>query len=322
MEELQIATLSPARDIKIVMKEAKAIADTLNAYADSAQLYKKIGDSKHLMIEGWLMCGAAFQVIPRTVSTEYLEFGPGVWGFKSVSEAVSVATGQVVGRGEAICTNDEERWGLRSQYEYVDGVKTKTGSVATPRQQLMSMAQTRANSKALSSIFRWVAKLGGFSGTPGEEMAEGAEGKRQGPATPQRTEGSGGAVISDPQMKRMYAIAKKAGIDESAYRAFLKRHGFDHSKDVTKAKYDVMIAELENPAPAQGEKAPDPQPEAKGENLISEQQRFSIVNAAEAVGWSPKELEVLLGSYKVGRVDHLPADKYAAFLADVKKGPK
>jgi hypothetical protein len=40
---------------------------------------------------------------------------------------------------------------------------------------IRSMAQTRAQSKALASALRWVVELGGFSGTPAEEMTGGDE---------------------------------------------------------------------------------------------------------------------------------------------------
>jgi hypothetical protein len=318
MESQELAVLSAPRDINVMLKEGAHIAGALAKYAESAQLYKKIGDSKHLMVEGWGMVAAAFQVTARTVQTEYLDFGGGVWGFKATAEAVSMATGQVVGRGEALCTNDEERWSARPQYEWIDGNKTKVGMVNVPRQQLMSMAQTRATSKALSSVFRWVAKLGGFSGTAAEEMDDSGSGRQQrnAPQQPRKAENSGnggGAVISEAQMKRMYAIAKNKGLNDDQYREFLKRHGFEHSKDVTRAKYEPMIADLE----AAGKSA---EPEA--EAIVSEKQRDSLVNAAEAVGWSPTELEKLLSEYKVGRIDHLPASQYAGFLAALKTGPK
>lgn len=316
METQELAVLSAPRDINVMLKEGAHIAGALAKYAESAQLYKKIGDSKHLMVEGWGMVAAAFQVTARTVQTEYLDFGGGVWGFKATAEAVSVATGHVVGRGEALCTNDEERWSARPQYEWIDGNKTKVGMVNVPRQQLMSMAQTRATSKALSSVFRWVAKLGGFSGTAAEEMEDGGNGRQQRstPQQPRKAEGnSNPAVISEAQMKRMYAIAKNKGLNDDQYREFLKRHGFEHSKDVTRAKYEAMIADLESAG-----KAAEPEAEA----IVSEKQRDSLVNAAEAVGWAPAELEKLLGEYRVGRIDHLPAGQYAAFLAALKAGPK
>lgn len=314
METQEIAVMSAPRDINVMLKEGAHIASALAKYAESAGLYKKIGESKHLMIEGWLMVGAAFQITARTAHTEFLDFGGGVWGFRATAEAVSIATGQVVGRGEALCTNDEERWSARPQYEWIDGNKTKVGMVNVPRQQLMSMAQTRACSKALSSVFRWVAKLGGFAGASAEEMEDnGASGnRRSAPSQPKAKEGGNGATISEPQMKRMYAIAKNKGLDDQAYRAFLARHGFEHSKDVLKAKYDAMISELEAP-PADASTAVE---------VISEKQRESLINAAEAVGWSPSELEGLLNAYKVGRIDHLAPAQYAAFLADLKKGPK
>lgn len=323
METQELAVLSAPRDINVMLKEGAHIAGALAKYAESAGLYKKIGESKHLMVEGWGMVAAAFQVTARTVHTEYLDFGGGVQGFKAVAEAVSIATGQVVGRGEALCTNDEERWSARPQYEWIDGNKTKVGMVNVPRQQLMSMAQTRATSKALSSVFRWVAKLGGFSGTAAEEMDDSGNGRqpRNAPQQPRKAEGNGSpALISEAQAKRLFAIAKNKGLSDDQVRDILRRHGFEHSKDITRAKYELIIAELEAPA-KQDAAANQAAPAESADAVISEKQRDSLVNAAEAVGWSPDELEKLLGKYKVGRVDHLPATAFTAFLADLKKGP-
>jgi hypothetical protein len=56
-----------------------------------------------------------------------------------------------------------------------------------------------------------------------------------------------GPVISDPQRKRMYAIAKQAGYSDDEFRLFVEGWGFASSKDITKAKYEAMCKALEAP---------------------------------------------------------------------------
>lgn len=63
---------------------------------------------------------------------------------------------------------------------------------------------------------------------------------------PQTSTGVGGnSLISEAQGKRMYAIAKGAGWSDDEYAALLKKHGYVHSRDVHKSKYDRIVNELQ-----------------------------------------------------------------------------
>jgi hypothetical protein len=52
-------------------------------------------------------------------------------------------------------------------------------------------------------------------------------------------------VVSQAQLKRMYAIAKGAGWSEAEIKARVLRHGFEHSADITRDKYELLCAEFE-----------------------------------------------------------------------------
>ena len=54
--------------------------------------------------------------------------------------------------------------------------------------------------------------------------------------------GSPGAKISEPQRKRLFAIADKANVSEEDLRLHLKSHGLDHSADIPRALYDSIAA--------------------------------------------------------------------------------
>lgn len=56
-------------------------------------------------------------------------------------------------------------------------------------------------------------------------------------------------LISDPQRKRLYAIALKAGRKEEALKAWLQACGLESSKEIERRHYDAVIAAVEAPGP-------------------------------------------------------------------------
>jgi hypothetical protein len=136
-----------------------------------------------------------------------------------------------------MCLDDEDRWGMVSRYEWQNGKKVKVGDVAKPLQQLRSMAQTRAQSKVLSNLLKWVARLAGFAATPGEEMSD----ESFTPPAPKQTEGN---TITEAQAKRLFAIAKNSGKSDEEIKAVLQHFGFGHSREIVRDKYDSICSEL------------------------------------------------------------------------------
>ena len=60
-------------------------------------------------------------------------------------------------------------------------------------------------------------------------------------AQPQRTSATGGAKISEPQRKRFYAIAKKAGWEDDDLKAWLKEtYGLSHTADIPRDQYETI----------------------------------------------------------------------------------
>lgn len=167
-----------------------ALADSLVHFVRERELSVKIGSGEHLRVEAWQWLGSQLGVFGRTVETgeirdpETLEFV----GYKATVEAVHRTSGNVVGRADAICCADEsqKRWvdaenGKRRQ-EWVRRWITDGRPV---RHAILSMAQTRATSKALSQALRFVVVMAGYSGTPSEEMA-GFESAETPPSPPPR----------------------------------------------------------------------------------------------------------------------------------------
>jgi hypothetical protein len=148
-EGAEIVGFQGAGGIELGMQIAKPLADMVEAQGLSV----RIGQGKHLRVEAWCALGAMVGVSPRTVWTEEArnpETGQ-LEGYEARVEVVR-SGGDVIGAAESGCYRDESRW--------------RTAE----RHAIKSMAQTRATSKALGQVLRWIPELAGYSGTPAEEM--------------------------------------------------------------------------------------------------------------------------------------------------------
>jgi hypothetical protein len=160
-----------------VVKQATAVANALKPIVDSKQMAKRIGNRDHLQIEAWQTLGALLKVTPvcvatrriepevsftvkgrkfsgrgqqRTVTEEY-EYEVVGHSYEATVEARTL-DGRTIGSATAICSREEDTWKGRDDYA------------------LLSMAQTRASSRALASVLRFVVTLAGYAATPAEEM--------------------------------------------------------------------------------------------------------------------------------------------------------
>jgi hypothetical protein len=191
-----VSLLSLADRPSVVLEQAKLAARTIMSVIQAKPEQVVFNGEKYFENDDWVLAGKMYGITPRTLSEpEYVEFGD-VKGFKAVCEAVLVATDQVIGRAYAMCLNDEENWGLRPKYEWRDVLdkdgkkiweervikgkkkslpkreRVEVGHTRVPLFQLMSMAQTRASSKVLSMVLKFVPVLAGFKPTPAEEITQ------------------------------------------------------------------------------------------------------------------------------------------------------
>jgi len=243
------------RHPETVLKEAELVAATFKRRAEKMELYKQIGPSKHLLIEGWQTLAAMYRVTAGIVEDQYVEFGD-ARGFEATAEAIFVPTGQRISTAKAMCLSDEENWGMRPKYEWQNGAngreKVKVGETPTPLQQLKSMAQTRACSKVLSNLLKWVARMAGYAGTPAEEMTGNEHGDENGGSysNPQRRQQGGassGTLISEAQGKRLWALAKSANKSSDEVGIIVAHFGFKSSEEITRDRYDAICAEVSKP---------------------------------------------------------------------------
>lgn len=129
-----------------VLKRATDVANALAPVIKTQKLAVKIQGKDHVTVEGWQTLGAMLGVTAVCEWTRPLDNG---WEARVEARTLD---GRTIGAAEAECLRDEGRWKSADDYA------------------VRSMAQTRATSKALASVLRFVATLAGFSGTPAEEM--------------------------------------------------------------------------------------------------------------------------------------------------------
>jgi len=138
-----------------VLERARVVAKALTEVLEERQLYKVIRGRKHIFIEGWLTLSGMLQIGTPNEWVRELTDGTGKRLGWEARYAATTADGRILSSAEGECRYAEENWEDRESHA------------------LRSMAQTRAQSKALASGLRWIVELGGFSGTPAEEMPAG-----------------------------------------------------------------------------------------------------------------------------------------------------
>lgn len=149
-------TDDPVAVIEKATRAASALMDAVKRHDKGKpppkRLVSVIQGREFPKLECWTLLGSMLGVFPVLEGQpEQVEIN-GVAGWKATVAAQS-RDGSVVGRASALCMRSEKNWSDRDEYT------------------LMSMAQTRAASKALSQPLRFVMVLAGLEGTPEAEMA-------------------------------------------------------------------------------------------------------------------------------------------------------
>lgn len=139
-------TISPKQQII----SGQACLKELKALVQRREDKLVIGGKQYLYFSDWQILGAFFGITAKVVETEQVfrevpsESVPTITlrepiGYKA--RAVAVQNGQEISAAEAECLFDEANW------------KGK------PKFQVLSMAQTRACSKALRNCLQWIVRL-------------------------------------------------------------------------------------------------------------------------------------------------------------------
>jgi hypothetical protein len=140
-----VAAATPAETINRQVE----IANELAKVVEDRKLYANVKGKRFVTVSGWQLLGHMCSVTAVVVDTEPVE-----GGFMATVEARRTTDGMTVGRAQALCTDDEKSGPWRTADRYAR----------------LSMAQTRATSKALRQALGPIMQLAGFEGTPAEEM--------------------------------------------------------------------------------------------------------------------------------------------------------
>lgn len=242
-----IHELGMVRDPFAVLAEAKKAATALADVIRAKPKKVIMNGEQYLEFEDWQTLGRFYGLSVKVVpgSSRPVTVGDAM-GYEASAVVVDTRTGIEVSGAEAMCLNDEEKWSARPKYGYENGQKVKQGEVAVPMFQLRSMAQTRACAKAFRNVLAWVVVLAGFKPTPAEEM-DGVPPEAEAPtvAQPQRASAHG-SKISEPQRKRFYAIAKKAGWQDEDLKNWMKAtFGLEHTADIPRDQYESICNKAE-----------------------------------------------------------------------------
>lgn len=132
------------------------MANVLKSYVVKNKLYSPIAGKNYVQVEGWQFAGSLMGLFPIVSEVKDLSDGTKK-KWQATVEIRNIKTSEIVGRGFAICSNEESK--KKSFDEYA----------------VLSMAQTRATGKAYRSLIGWVMKLAGYEATPTEEMTKGGE---------------------------------------------------------------------------------------------------------------------------------------------------
>ena len=172
--DAQVGDLKLWRAPEEVLIEAQQAAFALQKRIAGKKKPVVFNGEQYIENDDWQMLSHFFGYSPKIESTEFVQYGD-VQGFKAIAVLLNERTGVVVGRGEALCLDEEDNWGSRTKYEWQENgrggrKKVAVGQVNTPLFQLASMAQTRACNKAMSNKLKWVVSLAGYATTPAEDM--------------------------------------------------------------------------------------------------------------------------------------------------------
>jgi len=194
LRPVEPAQLAMSRAPEIVLQEAAKAAQALREVIEQKPNKCVINGKTFLQFEDWQTLGRFYGVTVAARATSYIEQGR-VRGYECHAEAIR-ADGQVISAAQAMCLDDEPKWQDK------------------PLFQLRSMAQTRAQAKALRNVLAWVVVMAGYAPTPAEEMDGNGRAQQQpqrGPGLPQpRIEEMLGEIrraSSIDQLRKVYTFA-------------------------------------------------------------------------------------------------------------------
>jgi hypothetical protein len=70
----------------------------------------------YVQVAGATLIANAMGYTVREVEVKRIDFGGGLHGWEATAEILDIETGQIIGKGSGIVTDDEKPWGTRPQF--------------------------------------------------------------------------------------------------------------------------------------------------------------------------------------------------------------
>src|SRR5215471_3416007 len=212
-------TVAVSRDPALVLADARKAAQALIEVITAKPHRVVFGGEQYIENEDWQLIGRFYGVTAKTVDDHFVTFAD-AQGWEATAVATD-RTGREIARATSMCLNDEPNWRKR------------------PLFQLRSMAATRAHSKALSQVLKFVPVLAGYRGTPADEL----ESERQ-PA-PRKTAVAPVGLVTPEQRIEIVGLVEQSDWSPDDFVAWLKNaHGVDSTKRITQAQFPIVVEHL------------------------------------------------------------------------------
>lgn len=243
-EEQKPMSLYASTEPASVVDRATSVAKSLVPIIDQQKLFVDIQGRKYVKAEGWIAMTAMLNVFPRVIYCKRLE-REGEITYEARVELTNMATGVVVGAGEAMASNAEKKpWG-RDEFS------------------VKSMAQTRAVGKAARLSFSWIMALAGYEPCAAEEMdgvqpirpvmpqakpkveapTQQAEAPIEFSEPPAEYKQNPEKTISPKQQKMLFAVWMQAGFTKEDLKKHLQSaYGIEHTDKLTRKQFDEILA--------------------------------------------------------------------------------
>lgn len=311
--DAQVGELKLWRAPEEVLIEAQQAAEALQKRIAGKLKPVMFNGEQYIENDDWQMLAHFFGYSPKIISTEFVTIGE-TRGFKAIAELVNEHTSKVVGRGEALCLEEEDNWGDRTKYEWRDVLdahgqkiwenhkprreRIAVGVVTTPWFQLMSMAETRACNKAMSNKLKWVVSIAGYAVTPAEDMHEPTLAPKPGPAA--------ATLPTEIRKKESASVPLTPQSSSQSSSTSSGAASTNTSAPVVPQRGRAASGPTPSPAPPAGRQIPN-----RNVRVITDPQARRFYAIRKESGWSDQETKrYLLDTFGTEDDHQIPANRY------------
>ena len=260
MENEQLEVRGEALSLKRVTDRVNLVHEVLEKVMKKGTHYGTVpgcGNKDVLLKPGADLLAMTFQLVPQfevitaQLPNDHREF--------TVTCSMYSPAGVLLGQGVGSASTMEKKYRYRyeggewdpEQHKKVGATKIENEDIADVYNTVLKIAKKRSHIDATLTVTGaadiFTQDLIDEDDTQGKDrppvtMPE--EIKDKAPKATGKPPSSGlpGAKISEPQRKRLFAIAGKSNVSEEDLRLHLKSHGLEHSADIPRALYDRIVA--------------------------------------------------------------------------------